>query len=195
MSKATPQLWVGSSWQTVLFVTALTTALGGAAPGCGARKDRPPSWTGTSESYSDETQGGVAAPREREAVQARVFEPSWLAGLVTATDQPQISQGHHPPAYRIEVLITPDGAPAYRTWSRDSQLPVGTWLVARHVVRSGTEAPADEAPLYYMRLTENGWQYGAATRDGRPIPVAREVCQDCHTQAPSQSVFGPPQAR
>ncbi|MGC4065688.1 MAG: hypothetical protein QM784_13775 [Polyangiaceae bacterium] len=192
--------WVGASWQTVLSVTTLTAALGSAIPGCGANHDRQASWPGTTETYPADAENGAAtAPKEREAVQPRVFEPSWLAELVTTTDQPQISQGHQPPTHRIEVLITPSAAQTYRTWSRDSTLPVGTWLVARHLTNpeqaEPTREPTEALPLYYMRLTDNGWQYGAATHDGRPIPVAREVCQDCHTQARSQSVFGPPQRR
>jgi hypothetical protein len=150
---------------------------------------------GVSESYPESAEAKHSTPTERDPVQPRIFDPTWLDGLVPATDQPQISQGHHPPAYQIEVLITAEGAEAYRAWSRDSSLPLGTWLVARHKARDSAALQREALPLYYMRLTENGWQYGAATADGRAVPVAREVCQDCHTQARSQAVFGPPQPR
>jgi hypothetical protein len=138
--------------------------------------------------------GGPAQPWRSTG--ERLIEPNELASLVAATDQPHECLGHEPPTYLVQVVISREAAEAYRAWGPGSSMPKGTWLVARHSLRKQIaqtgSAPEDQAPIYTMFRGPGGWLFGAATREGWKIPVSEGACQDCHTQARADFVFGPP---
>jgi hypothetical protein len=168
----------------------------------GSTRSLPTSETATSGSVApaaadtEQIPALAGHPRVPLATSERLIEPSVLANLVAATDKPYESQGHEPPSTLVRVLVSPESVQAYRSWGPGSSLPRGSWLVARHSWRDYVEGEGpnrtDPAPLYVMYRDVKGWTYAAANAEGRKIPVVEGVCQDCHTQARSDSVFGPP---
>jgi hypothetical protein len=177
--------WVFTSWQTTLLLVTL-------CHGCTSRQ--PTQWPGGSTGTSADA--AVTQTRSDTAIERpRGIASEVLASLVTATDQPYPSQGHAPPNYLVQVLVNPEAVHQYRNWSTHAALPTGTWLVARHTYRSNPAPNPKPLPLYTMYRETAGWVYGAIDEEGIRIPVATEVCHDCHTQARAQSVFGLPVAR
>ena len=153
--------------------------------GCSATKTT--TWPGASTPENGRDQALTVPTPSANARAPRVLDPALLASLVTATDKPYLSQGHEPPNTLVQVWVNADFVAAYRAWNEGSKLPPGTWLVARHS-RSGGEL----SPVFYAHGEESGVRFGVADAEGYALPFAREVCQDCHTQARAESVFGVP---
>ncbi len=159
-----------------------------------SEENRPKAGADSARSHPDSALPGL--PRVPKASQERLIEPRVLAALVAATDHPQESQGHEPPNTLVQVFVSAEALDAYLAWGPGSTLPKGTWLVARHAGRTNGEGAGLNstalAPIYTMYRGPNGWLYGAANAKGLKITVVDRVCHDCHTQARSDSVFGPP---
>lgn len=177
-------------------------ALAGALVACTTPKS-PTDWPGSTRELV-EPEPNLSAPnaavgnneqnRVPTATSEQVLDPNVLASLVPAADQPQESQGHQPPDYLIQVLVSPGALQAYRAWGPASKMPVGTWVVARHSHRAGTGGVARDAataPLYAMWRSPDRWHFAATTNKGLKIPSIEGACQDCHTQASSDQIFGP----
>ncbi len=110
---------------------------------------------------------------------------------------------------------------AYLDWSRGNQWPVGTSLVEEHlgVERGSPDSVVPPAiakgVLYVMERQTEGWRYLVVSDDGvieydsstpsqtgdpvtgRSRSVAARgsrdhSCAECHSQATSDGVFGPP---
>jgi len=174
---------------------------------CGSRPT-PVQWAGSSSQLPEENEGGAMAdaptgapatslclPHLPEATREHLFEPGLLDSLVAATDHPQNSLGHEPPNYLVQVFVSPEAAAAYRSWAPGSTMPNGTRLVARHsqrncVERAGAHS-AVPAPLYTMYRGSDGWVFALANEKGLKIQATEWACQECHTQARADSVFGP----
>lgn len=144
-----------------------------------------------------ETLPAVAGAKGKPPSDAREqwIEPETLAALVLASEEAYESQGHAVPNYQVQVFVSPEAVALYRDWSLGSSMPSGIWIVARHSWRgSAVTAPSSNVtpPSYVMHRTPSGWTFGAIDPKGRRIPADQGVCQDCHTQAKADSIFGPP---
>lgn len=203
-SMTAPRTSLAPSHRSASFTLLLAGAIA-----CGSRPT-PTQWPGSTSrlpsSEQDESPAATSAtargetvpsgpPRPPAASKERLIEPRELESLVATSDQPHESQGHEPPNYLVQVFVSPESRQAYRSWAPGSTMPKGTWLVARHswshvAIRSGFGA-AEAPPAYTMYRGPDRWLFGAMNGKGLRIPVVEWVCHDCHTQARSDSVFGP----
>ena len=120
-------------------------------------------------------------------------EPSW-SEYAAARKWPiaaelHPSRGHGSSEYLVEVRVAPEALSAYRDLVPGTGLPKGARVAAAHRERSGGQV----ASTFVMQKGEDGrWAYFSVGPTGRVDRGDTALCRRCHSQAPADSLFGPP---
>lgn len=93
----------------------------------------------------------------------------------------------HPGSETGELRTPPTTERALRDWSRGSRLPVGAI-----VVQVQRDELGSIQRLFTMTKLPERWYFEAFDLDGFALEVDDRPCTDCHAQATSDAVFGPP---
>jgi hypothetical protein len=153
-----------------------------AATACSARQPREPA--------------PAPQPRPTAAVEKPPAKP-WsryaeVAAWPPVDTEPFPSQGHGAHRYLIDVRVSPDGVDAYRALLPSTRFPPGTITAAFHKDAT-TGKPG---PIYVMEKREDGWRYAVYGPDGSAVEHGLlELCERCHAESRSDSLFGLPHAK
>lgn len=107
----------------------------------------------------------------------------------TSSEDWFISEGHYAGTSEALVHVSPDAMPRYLSHTRGSSFEPGTTIVMLHRKRSNRTP----GPVHVMVRGQRDWDYlvldaqGAVEQRGQ-LPL----CQRCHSEAVSDSVFGAP---
>ena len=107
----------------------------------------------------------------------------------TSTEDWFISEGHYAGTSEALVHVSPDAMPRYLAHSRGSSFEPGTTIVMLHRKRSNRTP----GPVHVMVRGQRDWDY--LLLDARGVVEQRgqlQLCQRCHGEAVSDSVFGAP---
>jgi hypothetical protein len=110
-------------------------------------------------------------------------------GWPTATDDWFLSEGHYAGTSEALVHVTPDALERYRSHVRGASFEPGTVIVMLHRKRSNRTP----GPVHVMVRGERDWAFlvldpAGAIQERGELPL----CQRCHAEAVSDSVFGAP---
>lgn len=93
----------------------------------------------------------------------------------------------HAGAQRAELRTQPAALDTLTNWSRGQALPEGSVIVQAHMDDLGALQR-----LFTMTKLPDQWRFEAFDAAGIPLQLSEQRCDQCHRQATSDSVFGPP---
>ena len=136
--------------------------------------------------------GPLADTGEQASLAPKWPEFDRVASWPKVNDVPFVSKGHAAERYDTDVRVSPDQALRYRDLVDGVRFPVGTIIAGFPNARLTHSA----GPVSVMqKITQNSWEFLLLRPSGEVVQRARAgLCQRCHAEALTDSLFGLPRA-
>lgn len=119
---------------------------------------------------------------------------SWPALTEAQGTEPSVTRfaslGHGGGRYSYSVHVEPQHERAYRELVAEHPFPAGATLwVQLFDAKSG-----DLGPIYVMHKADTKWDFTQLNAAGLIVKGAVETCRRCHSEAPTDHLFGLPRS-